>query len=164
MASIPLHHVWSCWTTGPSAHELGNDHERGELAAARTPNDGAGLMSRGTLALVFALRPDGKTMALNIKTMSAGQLLTLRNDIDMRLQQMAAELEKQLVEIKGLTFPKRRGRRPGSTNSLKGRRAEPKYQNPADPSQTWAGRGMKPRWLTAAMKGGKKLESFAIRK
>src|SRR5262249_7542130 len=38
----------------------------------------------------------------------------------------------------------------------------PKYRNPENPAETWAGRGLKPRWLTAAMKGGKSLEDFAI--
>ena len=33
---------------------------------------------------------------------------------------------------------------------------------PANPAETWAGRGLRPRWLTAAMKGGKSLEYFAI--
>jgi DNA-binding protein H-NS len=100
-------------------------------------------------------------MAVNIKAMSAGQLLTLRNDIDLRLQQMASELEKQLVQIKGLSAPTTRGRR---TSSLKGMKAAAKYRNSANPKETWAGRGMKPRWLTAALKAGKKLESFAIKK
>ena len=100
-------------------------------------------------------------MAVNIKAMSAGQLLTLRNDIDMRLGQMAAELEKQLVQIKGLSTPTAPRRR---TSSLKGKKAAAKYRNSANPKETWAGRGMKPRWLTAALKTGKKLESFAIKK
>jgi len=30
----------------------------------------------------------------------------------------------------------------------------PKYRNPAEPSETWAGRGKKPRWLTAQLKSG----------
>jgi hypothetical protein len=38
----------------------------------------------------------------------------------------------------------------------------PKYRNPENPAETWAGRGLKPRWLTAAIKGGKKIEDFAI--
>jgi DNA-binding protein H-NS len=38
----------------------------------------------------------------------------------------------------------------------------PKYRNPEDPSQTWAGRGLKPRWLAAALKAGGKIEDFAI--
>jgi DNA-binding protein H-NS len=31
-----------------------------------------------------------------------------------------------------------------------------KYRNPSIPKETWAGRGHKPRWLVAALKGGKK--------
>jgi DNA-binding protein H-NS len=38
----------------------------------------------------------------------------------------------------------------------------PKYRNPENPAETWAGRGLRPRWLVAAVKGGKKLEEFAI--
>jgi hypothetical protein len=38
----------------------------------------------------------------------------------------------------------------------------PKYRNPENPAETWAGRGLRPRWLTAAIKGGKKFEDFAI--
>lgn len=37
-----------------------------------------------------------------------------------------------------------------------------KYRNPADASQTWSGRGKRPRWLADALAAGKKLESFAI--
>lgn len=37
-----------------------------------------------------------------------------------------------------------------------------KYRNPADASQTWSGRGKRPRWLADAISAGKKLESFAI--
>jgi DNA-binding protein H-NS len=38
----------------------------------------------------------------------------------------------------------------------------PKYRNPDNPSETWAGRGLTPRWLRAAIKEGKKLDDFAI--
>jgi DNA-binding protein H-NS len=38
----------------------------------------------------------------------------------------------------------------------------PKYRNPENPAETWAGRGLKPRWLTAAIKGGKKQDDFLI--
>jgi DNA-binding protein H-NS len=39
----------------------------------------------------------------------------------------------------------------------------PKYRNPAWPSETWAGRGKQPRWLTAELRSGKKLDDFRIR-
>ena len=38
----------------------------------------------------------------------------------------------------------------------------PKYRNPAEPSETWAGRGKKPRWVVAALKKGKRLEDLRI--
>ena len=39
----------------------------------------------------------------------------------------------------------------------------PKYRNPAQPAETWAGRGKQPRWLTAQLRSGKKLDDFRIR-
>ena len=38
----------------------------------------------------------------------------------------------------------------------------PKYRNPADPEQTWTGRGKRPRWLQQALSEGAELEDFAI--
>jgi DNA-binding protein H-NS len=38
----------------------------------------------------------------------------------------------------------------------------PKYRNPKRPSETWAGRGKKPRWLTAQLRSGKKIDDFRI--
>ena len=38
----------------------------------------------------------------------------------------------------------------------------PKFRNPDQPSETWAGRGKQPRWLVAALKKGKHLEDFKI--
>ena len=38
----------------------------------------------------------------------------------------------------------------------------PKYRNPTRPSETWAGRGKQPRWLTAQLSSGKKLDDFRI--
>jgi len=37
----------------------------------------------------------------------------------------------------------------------------PKYRNPQT-SETWSGRGKRPRWLVAAMMTGRKLEDFEI--
>ena len=42
------------------------------------------------------------------------------------------------------------------------RRVKPKYVNPADPSQTWSGRGRKPRWMEDALAAGARLEDFLI--
>lgn len=47
-------------------------------------------------------------------------------------------------------------------NSLRGRKVKPKYRNPDKKTETWAGRGLQPRWLRAALKKGKRLSDFAI--
>ena len=38
----------------------------------------------------------------------------------------------------------------------------PKFRNPKQPSETWTGRGKKPRWLTAQLKSGKQINDFRI--
>ena len=38
----------------------------------------------------------------------------------------------------------------------------PKYRNPANPAETWSGRGKQPRWIVAQLKSGKKLDYFLI--
>jgi DNA-binding protein H-NS len=45
----------------------------------------------------------------------------------------------------------------------KGRTVAAKYANPDDPAETWTGRGRKPRWLTAKMKSGDRIEKFLIK-
>jgi DNA-binding protein H-NS len=39
----------------------------------------------------------------------------------------------------------------------------PKYRNPKNYSETWAGRGKQPRWLATQLRTGKKLTDFLIR-
>jgi len=43
-----------------------------------------------------------------------------------------------------------------------GGRAKPKYRNPANPSDTWSGRGRQPRWLAALIQEGKAPSEFLI--
>jgi DNA-binding protein H-NS len=100
-----------------------------------------------------------------LKSMSVAKLTNLRGKVDAAIsEKMAArrrELEGQLSELtrhdpKG-TRGKALGRRPMGT-------VPPKYRNPKDPSQTWAGRGLQPLWLRDALKSGKKIDSFLIAK
>ena len=46
--------------------------------------------------------------------------------------------------------------------STKGKTVAAKYMNPDNPSETWSGRGRKPKWLTAKLEKGKKQSDFAI--
>ncbi|MDN4061674.1 H-NS histone family protein [Massilia sp. YIM B02769] len=40
---------------------------------------------------------------------------------------------------------------------------KPQYENPADSSQTWSGRGRQPKWVAEALAGGKKLDQFRMK-
>lgn len=54
---------------------------------------------------------------------------------------------------------------PAKTNSrksTKGSKVAPKYRNPANPAETWSGRGKHPRWMAALIAKGKKAEDFLI--
>lgn len=37
-----------------------------------------------------------------------------------------------------------------------------KFRNPKDPAEAWSGRGRMPRWLTAKLKAGAKLDQFRV--
>lgn len=99
------------------------------------------------------------------------------------LAKQAAELDKQLAEARraeraavinqiksllsehGLTVADL-GLKPGKpastgTSASTGRKVAPKYRNTAT-GETWTGRGLQPKWITAAIASGKKLEDFAI--
>ncbi len=52
----------------------------------------------------------------------------------------------------------------GSVRKSSGAKAKSaaQYYNPADPSQTWTGKGRKPKWIEEALEAGKALEDFRI--
>jgi len=96
---------------------------------------------------------------VNLSRMTVEALMELRNGVDQTLLKRRAELQQQLERIAVVGGPRvvRGGR-----SVLKGRKVPPKYRGPS--GDTWAGRGVRPRWLVAAIKGGKKLDDFLIDK
>jgi DNA-binding protein H-NS len=112
-------------------------------------------------------------MAIDISKLNEAQLTALMAKIQARLQEL--QLEKvarvrdkviAMITSEGLdyaelmehtTFARRK--------KAAGKRAKiaPKYRNPADPSQTWSGRGRQPRWFKAALRKGKTERSLLIR-
>jgi DNA-binding protein H-NS len=106
---------------------------------------------------------------LKLKTMSFDDLVELRDSVLQLISDKAAstrrDLEERLAAIDGLGFSKgaKRGPKPRGSK-LKGRKVAPKYRNPKNRAETWAGRGATPRWLRAMIKSGHKLEEFAIGK
>jgi DNA-binding protein H-NS len=105
----------------------------------------------------FAMRP------CDFDSMSTDTLWTLHEKIAATLtRKIAAEktrLEKRIRRLNQVLNANGRSvghaRRPYP-------RVFPKYKNPEQPSETWAGRGKQPRWLTAQLRTGKKLDDFRI--
>lgn len=101
----------------------------------------------------------------NLDTLSLADLKSLRGRVDRAIatyedrkkKEALAELEEtarkmgySLSDLTGVSGVKKR------------KPAAPKYANPADATDTWTGRGRKPRWVVAALASGKSLEDLAI--
>jgi DNA-binding protein H-NS len=103
-------------------------------------------------------------MNMNLKSMSIDALVGLRGKIDAVLGAKVADerrtLESSLAKLSRFESGGSRAKS-GFGRGARGKVA-PKYRNPENPSETWAGRGLKPRWLAAALKAGKKLDDFRI--
>jgi DNA-binding protein H-NS len=97
---------------------------------------------------------------VNLSGMSVEALMDLRKRVDEMLLEHRAEIAQQLERM-GAVVGGARVRR-GGGSALKGRKVPAKYRGPS--GETWAGRGARPRWLVAAIKGGKKLDDFLIDK
>jgi DNA-binding protein H-NS len=67
-----------------------------------------------------------------------------------QVEEAARALGFTLSELTGTAVPRKRSP------------AVPKFANPANTSETWSGRGRKPRWFVAALKAGKQPEQMAI--
>ena len=100
---------------------------------------------------------------VSLSQMNVESLIELGDQVDQRLREHRVEMQKQLERMHraiGAVGAERiaYGRRAGS--ALRGRKVPPKCRSSS--GETWAGRGAKPRWLVAAIKGGKKLDDFLI--
>jgi DNA-binding protein H-NS len=104
---------------------------------------------------------------MNLRGMDVDALLSLRAEIDKKLGEKRSELEQQLSRLglesnSGGHARAARGWGSGRRSAMKGRKVAPKFRGPG--GETWAGRGARPRWLTALVKEGHKIEEFAINK
>ncbi|MBR0830976.1 H-NS histone family protein [Bradyrhizobium manausense] len=107
---------------------------------------------------------------LELELMSLDDLWSLHEEISgilsARIKAEKQELEKRLAVLGGgmaafadpSTGP---AISPTGKPRRKYPRVLPKYRNPQT-SETWSGRGKRPRWLVAAMKSGRKIEEFRL--
>jgi DNA-binding protein H-NS len=102
---------------------------------------------------------------MNLKSMSLDRLVGLRDQVNAALSAKVIDQRRSLEsELSKLTrFQGGVGRAKSAFGRGGARGAvAPKYRNPENLAETWAGRGLKPRWLTAAIKTGKKPDDFLI--
>jgi DNA-binding protein H-NS len=99
-----------------------------------------------------------------LKSMSVEKLKDLSSKVDAAIRQKVIarrhELETELSRLDRVSGGGGRASR-GGRGGARGPVAA-KYRNPDNPAETWAGRGLKPRWLAAAIKSGQKLDDFLI--
>jgi DNA-binding protein H-NS len=96
---------------------------------------------------------------VNLKSMSIDRLLGLRSRVEETLgAKVVAERRTIETELSRLS----RFQGAARSKSTFGRTVAPKYRNPENPSETWAGRGLKPRWLSAAIRAGRNIDDFRI--
>ena len=104
-------------------------------------------------------------MTVDLHALSLKELKALQSQVakaiaefdDRKKVEARAELEARAREL-GFSFAELAGVAQGRKRSA----SVAKYRNPADPSDTWTGRGRKPRWFADALKAGKSAESMAI--
>jgi DNA-binding protein H-NS len=100
---------------------------------------------------------------MNLKSMSLDKLVTLKNRIEAALSTKVIEQRRMLqAGLSKLTRFQRGTRSKSAFGPGPWGKVAPKYRNPDNPAETWAGRGLKPRWLAAAIKAGKKQDDFLI--
>lgn len=104
-------------------------------------------------------------MAVDLENMSLKDLKDLHGQItkaiatfvDRKKRQALTELEEKAREH-GFSLAELTGAAP----TRKRTPATAKYANPANPSDTWSGRGRKPRWFEEALAAGKSAEDLLI--
>jgi DNA-binding protein H-NS len=94
---------------------------------------------------------------IELDRMSSDDLWSLHVEVSQLLQERILTEKQHLEErLKLLKAP------------VSGRRSyppvPPKYSNPDQPSETWAGRGKQPRWLVEQLRSGKRIDDFRIKK
>jgi DNA-binding protein H-NS len=99
----------------------------------------------------------------DLKSMSVDELLSLHEFVSAALARKIpaekATLDRRLRQL-GLGAVSHNVKMSHARRSYP--QVFPKYRNPAKPSETWAGREKRPRWLTAQLKSGKQIDDFRI--
>ena len=93
-----------------------------------------------------------------ISRVLSSRIVAEKDQLEKRLVQLNQGKDGKRPALLGFKAVEKRSDRP----RRKYPKVFPKYRNPADPSETWSGRGKQPRWLVLALKSGKSMKDFEI--
>ncbi len=107
----------------------------------------------------------------NISKLKLKELYELQDLVDKKIEEMKEDEKKKLIDkmralsiSAGLELEDVVGSIVGIKTKKKKKEVVIKYRNPDEETETWSGRGRKPKWLEKSLKEGKKLEDFLIEK
>lgn len=98
--------------------------------------------------------------AVKLKDRPLDELIGMHETIVERIDTEIQSLEERLNQLRAY-----KARLSGTTipaSNQKGGKVPIKFRNPANPAETWAGRGVQPKWLLRELKTGKKLADFKV--
>ncbi|WP_146345929.1 H-NS histone family protein [Phaeobacter marinintestinus] len=106
-------------------------------------------------------------MAINLDAMSRKELIQLKSDIDAALKSAEVRERKEALkaaESAAAEFGFSLDELSGGTKTRAGKttKSPAKYRNPANPEDTWTGRGRKPRWVHEAISNGVDITELEI--
>lgn len=110
-------------------------------------------------------------MGIELTGLSRTELLELAGNVEKQLKRVSEDEKKAAIKAArlavqehGFDFEELFGTGNAATAKMKLGKAKnpPKYCNPANPEQTWSGRGRRPAWVGEALDAGKSLEDMAI--
>jgi DNA-binding protein H-NS len=112
--------------------------------------------------------PEIKMTERHLAALSIEELVELRDQIGATISKRV-DSEKRILATKLARIEKYEiaMSKPGATRgkpsdpSATSRKVPPKYRDPSS-GATWSGRGLRPRWLSAAMEAGAQPEDFRI--
>jgi DNA-binding protein H-NS len=107
--------------------------------------------------------------SIDLSGYKLSELKQLQNDVEKAIEdcqrqdvQKARDQILMIAKGAGISVDELLATSAKKVNKGNAKTVKPQYQNPEDSSQTWAGRGRQPKWVTEALASGRNLEDFRI--
>ena len=106
---------------------------------------------------------------IDLSGYNLGELKGLQHEIEKEIkareQQDVRKAREKILAIAqdaGISVADLLAKTTSKAKNNNAQKVTPKYQNPADGSKTWTGRGRQPKWIADGVANGKTLDDFRI--